>query len=214
MKSSKNYQNIKNTLSNSRLATYEKFTTDTVQALDLYRWNLQISAALFECLAVCEVVVRNAVANAIQAEHGTDWAFNVRFVRTMQQNRRDELLDVRKETTEQMICELPFVFWQGFFTARFDDELWKKHWAVALPNAKHADLPTMRAEVFDNLEKIRKLRNRIAHHEPIFNRNLQGDYKRIVKIIGYCSSDTAQWVQSWQRVDEVLANKPQPVLNP
>lgn len=208
MKSSENYPNVKNALSHPRLATYEKFTKDAEQALSLYQWNLQISSALFECLAVCEVVIRNAVANATQAEHGADWAFNVRFVRSMQQNRRNELLNARQETTEQTICELPFVFWQGFFTARFDDEIWKKHWAVALPNAKHADLATMRTEVFDNLEKIRKLRNRIAHHEPIFNRNLQGDYKRIIKIIGYCSQDTAEWVKSWQRVVELLKIKP------
>lgn len=208
MESSENYLNIKNALSHSRLATYEKFTQNTEQALNLYQWNLQISSALFECLAVCEVVIRNAVTKAIQAEHGADWAFNVRFVRTMQQNRRDELIEARQETTEQTICELPFVFWQGFFTARFDNEIWRKHWAVTLPNAKHADLPKIRTEVFDNLEKIRKLRNRIAHHEPIFYRNLQGDYKRIIKIIGYCSADTAQWVKSWQKVDDLLINKP------
>lgn len=204
MNSSQNYQSIKNVLSHSRLVTYEKFTQNTQQALDLYQWNLQVSSALFECLGVCEVVVRNAVANAIQAEHGAEWAFNVRFVRTMKQNRRDELLNARQATTEQTICELPFVFWQGFFTSRFDDEIWKKHWAVALPNAKHADLQAMRAEVFDSLEKLRKLRNRIAHHEPIFNRNLQGDYKRIIKIIGYCSQEIADWVKSWQRIDGLL----------
>lgn len=208
MKSSENYPNIKNALSHPRLATYEKYTQNTEQALSLYQWNLQISSALFECLAVCEVVIRNAVANAIQAEHGADWAFNVRFVRSMQQNRRNELLNARQETTEQAICELPFVFWRGFFTVRFDDEIWKKHWAVALPNAKHADLQAMRTEVFENLEKIRKLRNRIAHHEPIFNRNPQGDYKRIIKIISYCSQDTADWVKSCQRIDELLKIKP------
>lgn len=208
MKSSENYPNIKNALSHPRLATYEKYTQNTEQALSLYQWNLQISSALFECLAVCEVVIRNAVANAMQAEHGADWAFNVRFVRSMQQNRRNELLNARQETTEQAICELPFVFWQGFFTVRFDDEIWKKHWAVALPNAKHADLQAMRTEVFENLEKIRKLRNRIAHHEPIFNRNPQGDYKRIIKIISYCSQDTADWVKSCQRIDELLKIKP------
>lgn len=208
MKSSENYPNIKNALSHPRLATYEKYTQNTEQALSLYQWNLQISSALFECLAVCEAVIRNAVANAMQAEHGADWAFNVRFVRSMQQNRRNELLNARQETTEQAICELPFVFWQGFFTVRFDDEIWKKHWAVALPNAKHADLQAMRTEVFENLEKIRKLRNRIAHHEPIFNRNPQGDYKRIIKIISYCSQDTADWVKSCQRIDELLKIKP------
>lgn len=208
MKSSENYPNIKNALSHPRLATYEKYTQNTEQALSLYQWNLQISSALFECLAVCEVVIRNTVANAMQAEHGADWAFNVRFVRSMQQNRRNELLNARQETTEQAICELPFVFWQGFFTVRFDDEIWKKHWAVALPNAKHADLQAMRTEVFENLEKIRKLRNRIAHHEPIFNRNPQGDYKRIIKIISYCSQDTADWVKSCQRIDELLKIKP------
>lgn len=205
MNSSENYQNIKNALSHSRLATYGKYTE---QALSLYQWNLQISSALFECLAVCEIVIRNAVAKAIQAEHGEDWAFNLRFVRSMQQNRRDELLGVRQNTTEQTIAELPFVFWQGFFTARFDNDLWKKHWAVALPNANHGNVTTLRTEVFEKLEKIRKLRNRIAHHEPIFKRNLEADYKRIIKVIEYCCKDTAQWVQSWQKVTNLLAQKP------
>lgn len=84
MKSSKNYQNIKKSLSAPRLTTYERHAKDTKQALELYRWNLQMSSALFECLSVCEVVIRNSVINAIQAIYGHCWAWDSTFLASLQ----------------------------------------------------------------------------------------------------------------------------------
>ena len=34
--------------------------------------------------------------------------------------------------------------------------------------------------IYDDLEQIRRLRNRIAHHKPIFTRNLSDDYQKIL----------------------------------
>jgi len=63
--------NIKRSLSDSRLSTYENVTfngapLNTEQALKLYAWNAQISAAFFAPLHLCEVVIRNAVSEAIE----------------------------------------------------------------------------------------------------------------------------------------------------
>lgn len=42
-------------------------------ALALYAWNAQVSAALMAPLHLCEVVVRNAAADAIAAVYGVNW---------------------------------------------------------------------------------------------------------------------------------------------
>lgn len=209
MKSSENYQSIKNSLSHSRISTYEKFSTDTELTLKLYSWNLQISSALFECSAVCEVVIRNAISNAIQVIYGSKWAWDNTFIASLPKNTKETLLKINKTftTIDKIIPELPFYFWQNLFTARFDNKIWKHCLKNTLPNANHGNLIKLRESVFYDLENIRKLRNRIAHHEPIFNRNLQGDYERIIKIINYCSIDTADWVKSWQRVGELLKSR-------
>ncbi|MFB6348669.1 Abi family protein [Moraxella sp. ZJ142] len=209
MKASNNYKSIQNSLSQARLATYEKFTKDYNQALDLYRWNLQISSALFECLAICEVSIRNGVSTAIQAEHGDEWAFNARFLKTLKGNRRDDVIRSQRNhsTTEKILADLPFVFWQSMFTVRFDD-FWCKYLIGVLPNADSKDLKKLREEMFIDLNRLRKLRNRIAHHEPIFNRNLQSDFNTIMKVIKYCNWDLCDWISLWQRVEELLKNKP------
>lgn len=79
MKSSENYLEIRHSLSIARFSTYEKITHNSAEALALYQWNLQISATLFACLAVCEVVIRNAVAEALENTYGQHWANEASF---------------------------------------------------------------------------------------------------------------------------------------
>ncbi|OAV13265.1 DUF1526 domain-containing protein [Moraxella catarrhalis] len=90
------------------------------------------------------------------------------------------------------------------FTARFDNKIWNDHLQIVLPNAKDAKI---RGEIFNDLERICKLRNRIAHHEPIFQRNLNLDYQITIRLIEHRCSDTAAWVRYWQSVDLALRNK-------
>lgn len=48
--------------------------------------------------------------------------------------------------------------------------------------------------VYSELELIRKLRNRIAHHEPIFQRNLATDFQKIHDLIAVRFPITAAWM--------------------
>ena len=45
------------------------------------------------------------------------------------------------------------------------------------------DIPQARASMFDDIQRIRVFRNRIAHHEPIFARQLTEDRDRIGRLI-------------------------------
>lgn len=48
----------------------------------------------------------------------------------------------------------------------------------------------------------------IAHHEPIINRNLLDDYRKIMDMIGYISPETAEWVDDNQMVTACIKNRP------
>ncbi|OOR87523.1 hypothetical protein B0181_10220 [Moraxella caviae] len=209
MKSSVNYENIQKSQSEARLATYESHSKDQNAALELYRFNLQISGAFLPCLAICEVAIRNTVSNALRAVYGENWAYNERFLRTLPKPRRQDVLKAHQSTADidKIIPELPFVFWQSLFTSRFDDGIWRKHLKTCFCHTEISDLAQFRSDLHRDLEMVRKLRNRIAHHEPIFNRDLKADYERILKIVGYCSKDTKIWLEYWQQVTDILATK-------
>lgn len=212
-------QAIKATLSTPRIETYEAATPDDPtlsSALALYAWNAQVSAALLAPLHICEVSIRNAISEAIVAAHGPQWPWSAGFVRSLPNplvgySARSDLLSsrVNKTTTGQVIADLKFVFWQTMFTSRFDARLWTHHLRQVLPyaDAKKTTAQT-RALVYSELEQIRKLRNRIAHHEPIFQRNLATDFQKIHDLIAARCPITAAWMLQNQGAQALILNKP------
>ena len=67
-------------LSAPRFATYlaEK-ASDKEAALELYRWNMELSAAFFVPLQICEVSVRNSIVAAIENTYGANWPWEKGF---------------------------------------------------------------------------------------------------------------------------------------
>lgn len=208
MESSLNYEKIKSCLSAARLSSYEKLARNDEEVLSLYVWNLKISNSLMACLSLCEVVVRNAVSKALEQEFGKDWIVNERFKRSIIKPRRMDLEKAvkRKNNTDQVIPELPFVFWQSLFTKRFDN-FWVDKIDQVFPYVGTKDYQKLRLSIYQDLEDLRKIRNRIAHHEPIFHQDLLAEYQKILRIIGYCCQDTVVWIESWQTFTEVLQSK-------
>lgn len=46
---------------------------------------------------------------------------------------------------------------------------------------------------------LRKLRNRIAHHEPVLARDLAEDYRIILEVVGWICPDTSAWIAETSR---------------
>lgn len=212
-------QAIKDALSAPRIGTYEAATTGTPQlpsALALYAWNAQVSASMLAPLHFCEVAIRNAVADAIAAAHGPQWPWDAGFMRSLPNpskgyNPRSDLMSARagKTTPGKVIPELKFIFWQTIFTRRFDAGLWVHHLRTVLPHADPLKSDAqVRALVYAELEQLRKLRNRIAHHEPIFRRNLTDDFQKIHDLISIRCPVTAAWMVQNQQAQGLIAIKP------
>ncbi|MFO0437906.1 MAG: hypothetical protein ACK5YD_05205, partial [Phenylobacterium sp.] len=58
--------------------------------------------------------------------------------------------------------------------------------------------------VHRRLNALRRLRNRIAHHEPIFHRDLETDHAEVIEAIRWMSADTADWAMLTSRFPEVF----------
>ena len=212
---------IKKSLSSSRLSTYEQvqlngINLNTEQALKLYSWNAQISAAFFAPLHLCEVVIRNAVADALVHKYGANWPWNNSFEQSLPNpsqgySPRRDLINARggQPTTGKVIPELKFVFWEKLLTRRFDDRLWIPFLHSVFPYYEtNLSIAEMRSKLRFLLEKVRGLRNRIAHHEPIISRDLNSDFSNINVLIKYRCEDTATWTYKNQLVSLLLELKP------
>jgi len=211
---------VKRALSADRLGTYENAVA-TLDArstpLDLYLWNARISGAFLVPLHIGEVVIRNAVSDALTRIHGPRWPWVQGFTDSLPSpttgyNPRRELLRAAARCTDgtsQVIPTLSFVFWQKMFTQRFDVRVWSRCMGVVLPGADTgAPRHVTRAHIHNDLEQIRRLRNRIAHHEPIFARALSEDFAAIQRIVELRCTRTAAWMAGHEAVTPLLRDRP------
>jgi len=66
----------------------------------------------------------------------------------------------------------------------------------------------IRKSIYADLEEIRRLRNRIAHHEPIFTRNLKRDLGRMHELVRLRSNLVASWMMINQTADNAISQLP------
>lgn len=210
---------VRRALSLLRIGTYDRSVVAAGDqgpaAVALYDWNAQISGALMAPLHICEVVMRNAISDAVTAVYGQDWPWSRVFEESLPATSwgyspRADFIHARGRqcTTGKVIPELKFVFWQRMFTGRHDVRLWNTHLRRVLPNLDVTKtVAELRQSLYEDLDGVRLLRNRIAHHEPIFRRDLARDLDKIAALIRYRCPKTADWMMANQHVTEFLPGK-------
>lgn len=207
---------MRSVLSSPRFNTYfEACDGDPLRAGQLYSWNASLSAALLVPAHFAEVSTRNAAANILEATYGSEWPWEEAFAISLPSpakhySPRGDLHAVRKQcsTAGKVIAELKLAFWSSLFTARHDVRLWENRIATAFPHSPYEDEKKLRKEVRNKIEDIRLLRNRIAHHEPVFTRNLRKDLQGMEELIEYRSPEAKAWVESLEEVSLLLDRRP------
>lgn len=94
------------------------------------------------------------------------------------------------------------------FTARHDTRVWSDHLVTVLPISGMTNVSDHRDRIRQDIEDMRKHCNRIAHHEPIFTRNLHDDLLRMLELIDLHPPDTGQWVPEMEEVRDLLGKEP------
>jgi hypothetical protein len=173
---------------------------DLVKALELYRWNSFLAHSLYWPIQTLEVDARNSIASVLTNRFGRDWHTSDKFRQQLSREDTDKLDEtvarqrrergMRYPSVDTIVADLPFGFWTSMLTAHHAIPLnWQRNLPVAFPHIP-AGLPLR--SVLRPMEDVRVLRNRIAHHEPIFDRRLDLSYGEILRVLGWICP-ASQW---------------------
>ena len=194
---------LERSLSRERLSYYlGECAGDLECALRMYELNTRISAAFYGPLQGLEVLIRNDMNMQMQAAFGSDW-LDLSAVR-LQQTQIDDIkktiskIDHDEPTNGMIVAELPFAFWVGLLGPKNENEIWRK---ALYKSFAHRPRGTERKIVHNALDSIRRLRNRIAHHEKILHRDLRANHETILEIAGWCCPITRDWIASLSDFD-------------
>jgi hypothetical protein len=202
------------TLSNERFATYLRAAGyDQARALNLYLWNAELGGGFHLPIQAVEIALRNKVNQALVSEFGQNWWRNDRFLALLDQPRSADLQLVKTRLqsrglnlqTGQIVASLSFGFWAGMLQTRYNPNIWTKQFQKSFP-----DFPMSQSmrRLAQSCSRIANFRNRVSHHEPIFNKDLSAIHSEILRTLAWLCPDTHAWVKPICRVPKLLRSKP------
>ncbi|MGO1543734.1 MAG: hypothetical protein ACTHXA_05255 [Gulosibacter sp.] len=201
-------------LSIDRLGPYLRSADgDIGKAVCLYEWNLAVSGAFYEALGILEVVLRNALSEQLIARHGSrrgHWYDDPFRVLSDQAHAdiaaaRERIAKLgRVELPGRVIAELNFGFWKFLLAKRYEATMWTSHLRHAFPNLQ----PQSRAVVYRAVDQLHTLRNRVAHHEPIHERDLANDMLVLFRVLDWIDADIRSWAIDHSRLRPLIAGRP------
>ena len=195
-------------MSLDRLSTYKILVGGNLEkAFKLYVWNIALSESLYVPIQGFEITLRNAFHDCLSTGVGNNW-FDMLHLQSRELEQiakvKSYLYTMGKPLVPpNIIAAINFGFWAGILDRLYENNLWRPYLHQVFKNAPG---PLRRKEIFVTVDRIRRLRNRIAHHEPILRRNLQDDNALMLQLIGWICKDTASWVQHHSRFEEVWKN--------
>ena len=208
---------IETALSHERLQPYLNTAGgDRARALRLYLWNTAVSAGFYGPLQGLEVVLRNATHRQLSERYGSVWYRNLDIgldrgaLGRIRQAISELARDGSTNDIPRIVATLSFGFWVSLLgsggrlesgrRANYEMTLWRP--ALRQVFAHRATLT--RRQAHGPLNELRILRNRIAHHEPIFTRNLTADYARILEVLGWISPGIQTWTAHHSQLPALL----------
>ncbi|HYO48524.1 MAG TPA: Abi family protein [Chloroflexia bacterium] len=216
--------NLYSTISRQRLAPYNK-SPDAHSQLDvlaLYMYNAALSEALYPALQNLEVGLRNRMSTALASELGSErWMID--HIDKFRNNDDDGgeqkviksvCLKLAKEKKPMqagtIIAALHFGFWHALTHPDYEKA------GILWPGSIEYIFPSMpskirtRKFVRDRLDMLRVLRNRVFHHEPIWNLNVDGvdldaHHKKLLDAIGWIDPELWRFTVIADRYKGVVA---------
>lgn len=180
------------TIPEARIRPYRQLAD--VHGIDvalLYRWNSQVTLAMFDDLSVLEVSMRSAMARELHCTFGSNWFRNPALFdddtvglisRAWEQGRLSSLNAPPDVVHGKLAASLMFGFWVKILgkgshrglkdphtrtplTTRrvYDELLWKPALYKAFPGVSRLE----RSKVERAARDLQFVRNRVAHHEHV-----------------------------------------------
>lgn len=204
---------LRRAISHERLDAYRQRGTsnDDAELFAHYAWNMVLSESLYTPLQCLEVNLRNSIHDAASAQFKTDTWFDLPGVLSLQEinkvhEARTTLIKGKKPLDAgRIIPELTFGFWTSLFDVRYEKILWPWLLKPVVPNMpRHIRI---RKNLSKRLNRIRTLRNRIFHHEPIWHwHDLQSQHTDIIETITWVNPAMSVFVEQFDRFKRIYKN--------
>ena len=203
---------LEGAFSPKRMQTYlDAAEGDQRTALQFYVRNARLGAAFHGPLQALEVALRNALHAQLEARYCSQWYTNsdVGLDSHAQDSVEGFFLrhDAAEQTPDNFVASMSLGFWvrllgrggraNGGRNANYDTTLWRPALRRVFPGHRRRD-------VHRRFDSLRQLRNRIAHHEPIFERDTNKDYDELLEAVGWISSDILEWIKRHSSVPDAL----------
>lgn len=181
---------VQRALSESRFEAYRTHSDESLEAvLGRYRWNLALCMALYPALGLLEVSLRNNLHGALARYYETDAWYDLtpeklapREQDSIKQAKNELRKQGKREEPDRLVAELNLGFWTSLLSKEYEQQLWPRLLIPAFPQMPRRE--RTRARVAARLHEIRRLRNRVSHHEPIYKLgNLMQRYDHIQEAI-------------------------------
>lgn len=201
------------TLSSARLARYlSACAGDVRMAIECHYWNTQLGHALYFPLQTFEILLRNTINAALVKEFGPDWLVqHPAWLGDLpgKTNRQRQKIEGRISEIvsrggvahhNKLLSELHIGFWVSLLSSRYTQSLWVPYLRHCFPHHPSGS----GEDVGKRAEKIRDLRNRVAHHEPIIfveghchflsEAEIRKQYDDIIEAVGWVCGETKNFV--------------------
>lgn len=215
-------------VSKKRISRYLNACGGNVRkAKTLYRYNLKLSQEMFAVISYYEVALRNTIDRLLSNLFGPDWMRdsvspggifdNQKYAGTAKIIKKayTELQKAGNYSPSKMLSSMEFGVWKYMFSA-------KEYLATgrvlleAFPQKPKSSKQQQynNLYIFNELDAINRLRNRIAHHEPICFRSgtdsvstdfLRNNYCRILKLFDWMGISSRDYLFGIDRVGAACA---------
>lgn len=227
-----NLSDLESTLSVERLAAYSSQTdNDHLDAISRYLWNQGLTSALLPIVHTFEVALRNHLfvamekklaaegANALTEGRWLDRHSPALLSKEREKVRKayDDLrIEKRKATPGRVLSKLSLGFWTALCSKGYEQG---QHGAPAiwpgLLKTTHGAFPHLvrrdrnRGYLRVRIDEIRRFRNRLSHHDPIWDRSPNSTYLRTIEVVGWMNPGVAKALSIASRFDEMWSGGPE-----
>jgi hypothetical protein len=193
MKKILEHDSLLNFVSINRLTRYLEISdSNTDLVVYYYLQNLAASQQLYGLIHWAEVGLRNAINGVLIKRYGEDWlnkpkqcGLSALAIQKIIAVKEQLTLSHKPTLNGDIIAAMNFSFWVVLLD-RDHEQLWRYCLSKAF---KHKPTQIDRKMAHKMTNKIRQLRNRIAHYEPIIHLKPANQMKDILQIIRWIDQD-------------------------
>lgn len=198
----------------SRMAPYLKGSDTAEAVLKKYHFNITLSEAMIPALHYLEICLRNRMDQLFCGIYGAAWLINnpkdlMIFPEDIKKIQkivaRVERENHREATHGDIISQMTFGFWCSFFHRKYDPVIWHRKDSIlsVFPHLQRVN--RKRSHIEQRIGKIKDIRNRIAHYEPIWNgkTSMIEIHTICLDLIGAISKDALLMLKTIDRFPDV-----------